>query len=162
MEMSPYVEELKDRVIAAANHGELSQEELEQIVEQIDPAIRLTLLQLVSAVVDEISAEFAPDLVEVRLRAMDPEIVVSRAGTALVARTVSAIDGEVGVDADGSVSRMTLRMSERLKQRIEQAAAAESLSVNSWLVRLISQEVDQRHPPGNPPPGVQHLTGWAH
>lgn len=38
---------------------------------------------------------------------------------------------------DGGTSRLTLRMPESLKNRVEEAADAEGLSVNQWLVRTV-------------------------
>jgi hypothetical protein len=52
-----------------------------------------------------------------------------------------------------------------LKGRIERAAAAESLSVNSWLVRAATAALQRGDagPAGGSRPswGGQHYTGWA-
>ncbi len=47
-------------------------------------------------------------------------------------------------DAEGELSaRITLRLSEGLKLRVEQAAAGESLSVNSFIVRTLDRGTTQ-------------------
>jgi hypothetical protein len=49
----------------------------------------------------------------------------------------------------GDLTRLTLRMPESLKNHVEQAAAAEGMSVNSWLVRAITAAATR---PAFPPP----------
>ena len=58
----------------------------------------------------------------------------------------------------GDLTRLTLRMPESLKTHVEQAAAAEGISVNSWLVRAIATAMTR---PQTPPfaPGPQGPLG---
>jgi hypothetical protein len=68
-------------------------------------------------------------------------------------------------DADeGGTSRISLRVPEHLKPRIEEAAARDGLSVNSWLVRAVSAALD----PGGGSSGRRaaqqtgkHYRGWV-
>ena len=74
--------------------------------------------------------------------------------------------GIASVEADeGGVSRINLRLPDQLKARIEQAAGAEGLSVNSWLVRAATSALDRADPGPRRPPSVgkvaQRYTGWA-
>jgi hypothetical protein len=63
------------------------------------------------------------------------------------------------------MSRINLRMPDRLKARIEQAAANEGLSVNAWLVRAAAAALERggpsRRPERRPATGGQRYTGWA-
>jgi predicted HicB family RNase H-like nuclease len=60
----------------------------------------------------------------------------------------------------GDLTRLTLRMPEALKTHVEQMAAAEGISVNSWLVRAVTAAVQR--PAGPPPsPGGKRITGFA-
>jgi hypothetical protein len=55
-------------------------------------------------------------------------------------------------------------MPEPLKARIEEAAGAEGLSVNSWLVRAASAGLERAHSVRRRerrPQGAQRYTGWA-
>ncbi|MDP2013832.1 MAG: hypothetical protein Q8L05_06360, partial [Actinomycetota bacterium] len=67
-----------------------------------------------------------------------------------------------GDSEDGTPARVTLRLSEQLKQRIEEAAGRETLSVNAWLVRVITKASS-----GSPRPAIapassgQSFTGWV-
>jgi len=60
------------------------------------------------------------------------------------------------------MSRINLRMPERLKARVEAAAAGEGLSVNAWLVRAAAAAAE-RTGPDRPraPQGRQQYRGWA-
>ena len=63
------------------------------------------------------------------------------------------------------MTRINLRMPDRLKTRVDQAAGSEGVSVNSWLVRAATAALerpapDPRRPPRAPQSG-QRFTGWA-
>ena len=60
-------------------------------------------------------------------------------------------------------SRTTLRLPDRLKARVEQAAAEEGVSVNSWFVRAIAAALEpnvDRAPRRGTKQG-DRFTGWA-
>jgi hypothetical protein len=63
------------------------------------------------------------------------------------------------------VSRINLRLPDRLKSRVEQAAANEGLSVNSWLVRAAAAMLERTDPTRRrerrSPLGTQRYTGWS-
>lgn len=65
-------------------------------------------------------------------------------------------------EGDAGTARMTLRLPEPLKSRIEQVAGQAGMSVNAWMVRALSQAVSGQ--PAPPPPAGfpgQRITGWA-
>jgi hypothetical protein len=63
------------------------------------------------------------------------------------------------------MTRINLRMPERLKARVEQAAGADGVSVNSWLVRAATAGLERStpdpHRPSRAPQGGQRFQGWA-
>ena len=61
---------------------------------------------------------------------------------------------------DAQAARITLRSPEQLKTRAEAAAAAEGVSLNTWLVRATSRALDRGrgHSGG---PGGRRITGYA-
>ncbi|MBB5082580.1 hypothetical protein [Nonomuraea endophytica] len=63
-------------------------------------------------------------------------------------------------DGDAGTARMTLRLPEPLKSRIEQVAGQAGLSVNAWMVRALTQAVSGQPAPPSGFPG-QRITGWA-
>jgi hypothetical protein len=67
-------------------------------------------------------------------------------------------DGE-----EAATARINLRLPEQLKSGIEQAAAAEQLSVNAWAIRRLAAAVSG-DPRGRPRPRGslgQSFTGWV-
>ena len=55
-------------------------------------------------------------------------------------------------------ARITLRLPESLKVRIEAAAARDGASVNTWLVQALQRAVEPRRSSG---PGRNRLTGYG-
>jgi len=169
MDLRFHVESLHRQLAAAAVvSGEDARVLVERLAAPLDAAIQLTLQDVVAAAAEEITTELAPGSVEVRLRGRDPEFVVTLppapapAGDEPAAPTVrpAPADGD-----EGGTSRINVRMPDQLKARVEQAANAEGLSVNTWIVRAAAAALD-RTLPARPsdrrgPHGGQRYTGWA-
>jgi hypothetical protein len=169
MDLRFHVESLHRQLAAAAAvSGEDARVLVERLAAPLDAAIQLTLQDVVAAAAEEITTELAPGSVEVRLRGRDPEFVVTLppapapAGDEPAAPTVrpAPADGD-----EGGTSRINVRMPDQLKARVEQAANAEGLSVNTWIVRAAAAALD-RTLPARPsdrrgPQGGQRYTGWA-
>ena len=69
MELTQYVENLRrELTIAAEVGGEDARALADRLLAPLDAAVRLTLLEALSAAAEEISAELAPGSVDVRLR----------------------------------------------------------------------------------------------
>jgi hypothetical protein len=58
---------------------------------------------------------------------------------------------------EGPDARITLRLPESLKDRVEAAAGSERTSVNNWLVQAIGRALDSRRPRGD----AHRLTGYG-
>ncbi|MCG5220219.1 hypothetical protein [Streptosporangium sp. KLBMP 9127] len=150
MDLSPYVDHLRrELAIAAGAGGEEARALAERLAATLESATRLALLEALSAAADEITQELAPGSVEVRLRGRDPGFVVTpRAGRPFEeADEIERYERPPALppptDADeGGTSRISLRVPEHLKPRIEEAAARDGLSVNSWLVRAVAAALD--------------------
>ena len=183
MDLRPYVDNLTRQLVVAADAGRDDARVLiDRLVAPLDAAIRLTLQDVLTAAAEEITLELAPGSVELRLRGRDPEFVVSpppvdpsadelpggdhpreSSPWPLTAAT-TATAGSAESD-EGGMARINLRMPEQLKARIERAAGADGVSVNSWLVRaataaLERTELGPRRPP-HAPQGAQRYTGWV-
>ncbi|HEY4377660.1 MAG TPA: hypothetical protein VGM93_10895 [Acidimicrobiales bacterium] len=174
MDLTQHVEELRRQLaLAAEAGGEEAQVVAGRLSAALESAARLVLLDAISAAAAEITLDLAPCSVDVRLRGRDPEFVVtpppvdrpSIAGAA-DAMTLSPSGGTATGDGDdGGTSRITLRLADQLKGRIEAAAGRDGLSVNSWLVRAVAAAVGAADAPRNTvqssPRGGQSFTGWA-
>lgn len=164
MNLNDYVERLQSQLtVAAAAGGDEARELAERLVLPLDSAVRLVLLEALSQAADEITSELAPGSVEVRLRGGDPDFVVTPP-------PAEEDFGDVGAsgtlapaeDVAGEAARLNLRLPETLKQRIEDAASSEGLSLNAWLVRaanaaLATSGARQRRTSS----GGDRYTGWV-
>lgn len=189
MDLSPYIGRLRrELVVAAEAGGEDARTLAERLTAPLESATRLALLEALSAAADEITRDLAPGSVDVRLRGGDPSFVVTPPPASQSfedatedaaedafepARTAaSATGGQVPApppppDADeGGTSRISLRLPEHLKQRVDEAANREGLSVNAWLVRAVSAALDAGDQSGRSGPGQgqqlgQRYSGWV-
>src|SRR5262245_1938970 len=163
MDLTPYVENLRRELLVAAEAGGPEARELaERLTAPLESAIRLTLLDALSTAADEITRELAPGSVEVRLRAGEPDFVVTSAPAEAPAAPVA--DAAPAEADEGATARISFRLPEQLKAGIEQAASRERLSVNAWLVRVaaaaLSQHGGDRLPRGGGRIG-QAYRGWV-
>ncbi|QKV94456.1 hypothetical protein HUT19_24095 [Streptomyces sp. NA02950] len=149
MDLTPYVDTLRrELAVAAEAGGDDARELAERLTAPLESATRLTMLNVLSAAMDEITRELAPGSVDVRLRGLDPDFVVTPPPTAGGAPAEPAAPTESlrapapGDSDEGGTARVNLRLPAHLKARAEEAASRESLSVNAWLVRAVSAAVD--------------------
>ncbi|MEV8528769.1 MULTISPECIES: hypothetical protein [unclassified Streptomyces] len=172
MDLTPYVDNLRHELAVAADAGGDEARALaERLTAPLESATRLTLLNALSAAMAEVTLELAPGSVDVRLRGLDPEFVVTAPPAAEPYREAEAplaapAPPPPHADTDdGTMSRINFRLPAHLKARAENASAAEGLSVNAWLVRAVSTALDgtQRvDPPGRgKDSGIRGFTGWV-
>lgn len=157
MELEQYVTDLQRQLaITAENGGDDTRAVAERLASGLDAATRLVLLDALSAAVGEITRDLAPASVDLRLRGREVEFVVSQASAE------EADDIPVEID-DVSSSRTTLRLPDALKARVDEAAAAEGLSVNTWLVRAVAAALQpkQRRAAQRAVKTGDNFAGWA-
>lgn len=156
MELSPYVHDLQRQLVDAAENGNDDARAIaERLASGLDAATRLVLLDALSAAVGEITRELAPASVDLRLRGREVEFVVSHQST-------EAEEAPLEIDETSS-SRTTLRLPDALKTRVDEAAAAEGLSVNTWLVRAVAAALQpkQRRSTQRALKTGDNFAGWA-
>ncbi len=143
MDLTPYVENLRRELAVAADAGgEDARALAERLTAPLESAIRLMLLEALSAAADDVTRELAPGSVELRLRAGEPEFVVTPAPAEEPVERTSEDPPPAPPDADeAATARINLRLPEPLKADIERAASRERLSVNAWLVRVAAAAV---------------------
>jgi predicted transcriptional regulator len=142
MELGQYVSELQRQLVEAAEHGgDDTRAVAERLASGLDAATRLVLLDALSAAVGEITRDLAPGSVDLRLRGREVEFVVTQSTPDVDAdeRSPATVDLD-----DASTSRTTLRLPDALKARVDEAAAADGLSVNTWLVRAVASALQPR------------------
>ena len=132
MDLQPYVDGVRHELSVAAAAGGPDAEALaERLTAPLESAIRLALLEALSAAAEQITRDLAPGSVDVRLRGRDPEFTVDPGIAELTAAPAVAPESE----DDGGTWRVTLRLPENLRAGVDAAARADGLSVNAWLVR---------------------------
>ncbi|GGZ17125.1 hypothetical protein GCM10010387_07210 [Streptomyces inusitatus] len=177
MDLTPYVEKLRrELAVAAEAGGDEARELAERLTAPLESATRLTMLNVLSAAMDEITRELAPGSVDVRLRGLDPDFVVvlpqydegRNEPFDLPVSAPAPAPAPVPSDTDeGGTARVNLRLPAQLKARAEEAAGREGLSVNAWLVRAVSAAVDTggaaaARTPQKARTVGQNFTGWVH
>src|SRR5215469_503123 len=168
MDLSEYAESLRRELTSITKFaGEDITRAAEMISETLDSSIRLALLDVLSAAAEEITASLDGATIDVRLTGTQPEFVVNMPHDASDPGYGAA--GDAGDEAGSA--RVTLRLSESLKARVETAAVSAGVSVNAWLVRAISRSLEtppagaRPRPPFPPPSGRKgpgkRYTGFA-
>ena len=144
MELSTYIQDLRrelgvltrfapDDVVRVAG----------QLAEALDAAVRLTLLDVLSTAAAEITSRLDDTVIEVRLAGGDPEFVVTTVPPPGDTDAAGAAPpGGPASGYDAGTARITLRLAEGLKARIEAQAAADGVSVNSWLAQAAARALD--------------------
>ena len=165
MNLTPYVENLHHQLAVAADAGgEDARALAERLTAPLESAVRLMLLDALSAAADEITRELAPGSVELRLRSGEPDFVVTSApADELLEQETSARAPALPELDEGAAARINLRLPEQLKAGVEHAAGRERLSVNAWLVRVVAAAVAHDDRPLSPRGGRvgQAYTGWV-
>jgi hypothetical protein len=174
MELEAYVDKLREQLaVAASAGGEEALSLAQRLTAALESAVRLTLLDALSAAAAEITSELAPGSVELRLRGGEPEFVVAVPPAEPAAEQTQspeptggwATSAVAAAGREGGTARINLRLPDQLKSQVEQSADHEGLSINAWLVRAVAAAVDR----GQPGPqreqrtarSGQRYTGWG-
>ncbi|HEX6757021.1 MAG TPA: CopG family transcriptional regulator [Propionibacteriaceae bacterium] len=154
MELSPYIESVR---VGVVNASSLADEHTQHVAERLGTAIesstRLALIQALSDAAGSISAEMAPSSVELRMIGSDPEFVVS-IQTAEAEPTLLLPDAEPSPEGTGEspttepddepLARITLRLPQSVKARVDEMASTEGISTNAWLIRAVMDALAER------------------
>jgi hypothetical protein len=183
MDITPYVESLRQDLAAAAEAGgPEARASAERLALALDPAVRLALMDALSQAAAEITAELPAGSVDVRLRGREPELVVDVPTMPMPAPAPppppapASPEDTPEVDEEDAVARISLRLPESLKYKAEELAAKGGHSLNSWIVnavraatrdRAVEVDIDLSSFPfgsGGPPGrgrGQKRMTGWV-
>lgn len=163
MELDHYLESVRRSVEnATALADEQTRSVAQRLGATLDDAGRLALISALSDAAGEISRELSPGSVELRMVSGRPEFVVTPAPSQLTGpdETDDDIDDEADteaaesltLDADEPTARITLRLPMSIKNKVDEAAAAEGISSNAWLMRTVMTELSERRRGGPRPP----------
>lgn len=148
MQLDAYVQALSEDLARVATVGdEATARTAAALVAALEPAIGRRLQEALSEAALELSAQLKEGRVELRVAGRDPELVY----------VDEALAGPVEAE-EAYAARITLRLPESLKSRLEAAAASAGVSVNTWLVQTISRSLEPRPTVGGSP---HRLTGFG-
>jgi hypothetical protein len=164
MDLTPYLASVRAGVAnAAALADQPTQDVAERLATAIESTTRLALIQALSDAASTISVELAPSSVELRMAGPDPEFAVT-VHPSDSTPTYLLPDPEPGEPTDGPLAdgddeplaRVTLRLPQSVKLKVDELAAADGISTNAWLVAALTDALASHggHPgwPGPPPP----------
>lgn len=104
----------------------------EEIGEAMAPIMQHRLIEQVTMLVAEYNRQQSRDALALQLTP-DEMVIVDRNGVQVAPEPIGELD-----------ARFALRLPADLKERIDQRAAQEGISTNSWMVRVLSQEAQQQ------------------
>lgn len=148
MQLQRFIDALRADLNAVAELGdEATAEAAGRLTLTLQASVGLRLLDALSEAALELNDKLPSGHVEVRLTGQDPELVY----------VGDQPEAQAGPADEAFTARITLRLPEALKTSVEEAAAREGVSVNTWIVRALSRS-------GSAAPVTQsrnRLTGYA-
>jgi hypothetical protein len=148
MQVSGYVQAISEDLARIAAVGdEQTARAAELLAVALEPALARRIQEALGEAALELSAQLDHGRVEVRVAGADPELVYIGA----------AEPPPAGAPEEAFTARITLRLPESLKSRVEAAAAAGGVSVNTWLIQALSRALEPRRSMG----GSRRLTGYG-
>ena len=130
MQIDGYIQALREDLARIAAVGDESTARAAGLLAvALDAAVRQRLIEALGEAALELSAQLDDGRIEVRYAGADPELVFVRE---------EAAEPQAQASADTELTaRITLRLPDSLKQRIEDAASRELVSVNTWIVQAL-------------------------
>jgi hypothetical protein len=150
MQIEGYVQALRDDLARVAALGDESTARAAELLSvALESSLGRRLQEALGEAALELSSQLDSGRIEVRIAGGDPELVLVR--------------DEEGSSAaepadEAFTARITLRLPESLKARLEAAANREGVSVNTWLVQMLHHAAEPRGHSGG---SRRRLTGYG-
>jgi hypothetical protein len=147
MDLSPYIASLREDLATAASAGdENTRRTAAALSAALEPAARLAIMNALSDLAAEVTASLDGQVVDVRLAGRDVQVVVTGSAEPEPEPAPRHEMPNFGAgDATGDISRITLRMINELKSKAEAAAAAQGVSLNSFIQQAVGGAVHGKH-----------------
>lgn len=130
MQIDGYIQALREDLARIAAVGDESTARAAELVAvALESALGRRLMEALGEAALELSTQLDGGRVEVRFAGADPELVYVRE---------EADEPEAGAD-DPLSARITLRLPDSLKVKVEEAAARDGVSVNTWIVQALGR-----------------------
>jgi len=156
VQIDGYIQALREDLARVAAVGdESTARAAELLAVALDAAVGRRLLEALAEAALELSAQLEDGRVEVRFAGTDPELVFVR-DEAVEPAAQDSVRGD-----DPLSARITLRLPDALKQRVEDAASREGVSVNTWIVQALARVASGAGAASRPRSSGRRLTGYG-
>jgi hypothetical protein len=133
MDLTPYLEAVRADLEAVSGSDEATSAVAERLARALEPSLQLRLLDAMGQAAQELGEQLPNGRVDVRLSGRDVDLVA----------VFDEAPAESIAPEDGGTARITLRLPESTKTRVERAASGEGISTNLWLVRAVVRGLEQ-------------------
>ena len=135
MDLTPYLESVRADLEAVAGSDEATLAVADRLARALEASLQLRMLDALGQAAQELGEQLSTGRIDVRLSGRDVHLVI--------AGDEPTIPEPPPVEDDGGVARITLRLPESVKARVEEQATREGISTNSWLTRAVTRGLDQ-------------------
>ena len=130
MQIDGYIQALREDLARIAAVGDESTARAAELLAMaLESSLSRRLLEALGEAALELNTQLEDGRVEVRFAGSDPEFVFVR----------EEADEPQSSPDEALTARITLRLPDALKQRVEEAATREGLSVNTWIVQALGR-----------------------
>lgn len=170
MDLTPYLSRLRDDLAATASAGDEQTRRTAAVLSAaLEPSVRLALMNALADLAAEVTTQLPDHVVDVRLDGRDVRVVVTPAVPGQDRGPTPPPPPPPMGEGGDNIARMTLRMVEQIKGQAEQAAAAQGVSLNTFISQAVQGALRGGHFPGGPGKsgergergGGSHLHGWV-
>jgi hypothetical protein len=150
MQIDGHVQALREDLARIAAVGDESTARAAELLSvALESAVGRRLLEALGEAALELNSQLDSGRVEVRFAGSDPELVYIPDEEAAPAEPAD----------EAFTARITLRLPESLKTRLDAAAALHGMSVNTWLVNVLQRTLETR--PTTSSGSRRRLTGYG-
>jgi HicB family len=130
MQIDGHIQAIRDDLARIAAVGDESTARAAELLSvALESTLSRRLIEALSEAALELSTQLDNGRVEVRLAGADPEFVLVREES----------EEPTASPDEAPSARITLRLPDALKQRVEEAASREGVSVNTWIVQALGR-----------------------
>ena len=153
MQIDGHIQALREDLARIAAVGDESTARAAELLAiALESSLSRRLIEALGEAALELSGQLDDGHVEVRFAGGDPELVLVRDEGATPAEPAD----------EAFTARITLRLPESLKARLDAAAAQSGVSVNTWLVQALQRQIEPRQSAGGTSSGSRRrLTGYG-
>ncbi len=135
MDLTPYLDRLRaDLTQTAAAGDDQVRAGAERLTAALEPALRLSAMEMLSEAAAEITSSMRAGSVETRLTGREIDFVVDQPAheQPIAGQSAEGDDGD-----EGELARITVRLPESVKTKAEELANRAGGSLNTWIVNVL-------------------------